>query len=260
MMVYVVGMIGAMWGSFLNMAAYRLLHDESFLIARSFCPHCKKTIAWYDLVPVASFLLLQGQCRQCHEPILWLYPFIELMSGVVAVVLWQDYLHALSPTSYYAVARLGCYSILFSGLLIMTRTDFEALVFPRSVLFALIPVGIAGSALGIFPVTLQGSLIGGVIGFGALWLMGALFWYLFGKEGIGEGDRELLGVLGLFFGPLGIWSIMLIGSLVGATAGICYLFLTGQDRDTRIPFGPFLALGALGYVYAGDWLVALLLR
>lgn len=259
MIIYLVGVLGAVWGSFLNMAAYRLLHEESFLIARSFCPHCKKSIAWYDLMPVISFLLLYGRCRACHESISWLYPFIELMTIAASVVVWRDYLYTWAQTPYHALVRAVCYGLLFSGLLIMTRTDFEALVFPRIILLALVPVGLIGSALGVLPVTLQGSLLGGAIGFGSLWLLGTIFRMALGKEGIGEGDRELLGVLGLFFGPLGIWSIMMIGSLTGAIAGISYLLLTGQGRDTRIPFGPFLALGALGYVYAGDWLLSLLL-
>ena len=247
-MVLVI-LISLIWGSFLNMLAHRLLSGDSLLIARSFCPTCRHTIAWYDLFPVISYCLLRGQCRSCGVLISPLYPCVELMAVGAGMLIWHDYVYQFSPTPYFAAARAAVYVLLGSGLIVATRTDLQAMVIPQLVIVSLIPVGIIAAALGVLPVSLWMSVLGGVLGYACLWLLGRGFEHATGRSGIGEGDIELLAVLGVFFGPIGVWAILMTSSLSGSVAALIYLAFTGQGRNTRIPFGPFLSIAAFVYLY-----------
>lgn len=260
MIIALVIISGLVWGSFLNMFAYRLLSGDSLLISRSFCPSCKKAVAWHDLVPVFSYLFLKGRCRSCFNSISYLYPLIEICAAFAAVVVWYDYQAVVLPTPHYAFARAASFSLLYSGLLVATRTDLDAMVIPRFVTAGLAGLGVLAAALGVLaPVTLKLSIIGGVIGYGLLWLLGHAYKKAAGRQGVGEGDMELLGVIGLFFGPIGVWGVLLVSSIVGSLSAIAYLVMTGQGRNTRIPFGPFLSLATLVYLHYYDWFISYLL-
>ena len=233
------------WGSFLNMLAYRLIYDKSLLIPRSFCPHCKHTIAWYDLIPVVSWLMLRGKCRHCHKPISVLYPFIELLTPLLLAPLFVTI-----PAQY-----LVGYFLFFSALIISIRTDLETLLISRWVSLFAIPAGWVLAGLGLLPITLGQSVVGSFFGYGILQLISWLFWKLSGKEGMGLGDIELLGFIGAFVGPLGAWITLMIGSLLGTVAGTLYWIAT---KSRKFPFGPFLALGAMTYVLCQKQIIALL--
>lgn len=259
MMIALIIVLSLIWGSFLNMMAYRLISGDSLLISRSFCPHCRQVIAWYDLIPVLSYVSLRGKCRSCQDFISPLYPVIELLAAGAGVLIWTDSLMHTFPTPYYAAARAICYFFLFSGLIIATRTDLQAMVIPRLVITCLIPIGILGAALSVLSISLPMSIMGGILGYVSLWSLSKAFRLATGKDGIGEGDMELLGVLGIYFGPIGIWAILLTSSCIGSISALVYLVGTGQGRNTRIPFGPFLSMAAFVYLYGQHWFARFLM-
>ena len=239
-MIALVFIFGLIWGSFLNVVAYRLVFEKSFWAARSACPACKKTINWYDLIPVVSWIILRGKCRSCRKPISVLYPLVELATAGMVTAL---FLVHTNPLSFFA------YTIFASALIVATRTDLQAMVIPQLVSIALAPLGVFFAALGVLDITMVDSMMGAIGGYGILWLIGTFYRLRTGVQGIGEGDMELLCLIGAFLGPVGVWASLMIGSVTGAVIGGLYLYLSGKGRKARIPFGPFLALGAIAALF-----------
>jgi prepilin signal peptidase PulO-like enzyme (type II secretory pathway) len=229
--------LGTVWGSFLNVVAYRLLSGDSFFKIRSFCPHCHRTLEWYELVPLISWIFLQGKCRTCGASISKLYPFIEFLSAASFSLLILQ-----TPTDWW----IG-YSIFFSLLLISVRTDLQAMLISRWVTLCALPIPFVLSFTTFLPLTPIQSLIGCIsAGFFLKMIQLSFKWYK-GKEGLGQGDIDLLMLIGAFTGFLGWWSTLFFGSVAG-TLYACLLLLQKQSLLQRIPFGPFLAFGAALYV------------
>jgi len=226
-------------GSFLNVIAYRLVHPHTLFIKRSFCPHCHHFIAWYDLIPIASWIVLKGKCRRCKHTISPLYPFIEI------ITLISFWLLVLTQPTYYWFA----YSIAIAALIITIRTDLETLLISRLVTLFLIPLLWLFIALNLLPITLTQSVQGMLLGGGFLWLIGLMYQLFTGKQGLGQGDIDLLAFIGSLLGPLKCWMALLIGSVTGSLLGIAILLICRNSWNRVIPFGPFLALGALTVLF-----------
>jgi leader peptidase (prepilin peptidase)/N-methyltransferase len=227
------------WGSFLNMAAYRLTYEKPFFRKRSYCPSCDKTIFWYDNIPLLSWIILKGRCRFCSVPISYLYPAVELLSGIIFTALF------LMSAKFFVA-----YFICFSALIAATRADLQAMVIPQIFTLGMVPIGILFSFAGFTKVSGVESIIGAVIGYGLLWAVATIFKYFKKREGLGVGDMELLGMIGSFMGVDGVRFSLLIGSISGLLIGGAYLYFFKKNRYTRIPFGPFLALGAIVYFFS----------
>lgn len=230
------------------MLSHRLIHNESF-DGRSRCVHCAHTIAWYDLVPVFSWMALKGACRACGKPISPLYPFIELLTLAVFMCM-VIYI----PITYW----LG-YSIFFSALIVTIRSDLDCMLISRVATLFLIPVGLLLSVVHMLPITAQESMLGTLVGYGFLWLIATAFTYCTGKNGMGQGDLDLLCFIGAFTGPFGCWISVLIGSITGSVSGLWYMAAIRPSDTIKIPFGPFLALGALVFVFLKQPLLCFLL-
>ena len=228
------------WGSFLNVVAYRLLINESFVCKRSYCPHCKHKIAWYDLIPLISFFLLKGKCRYCHKKITWLYPFIEIATALIFTLM----IIFIEP-SYW----LG-YGIFFSALIVNIRTDLQKMVIPRITSLYLAPIGCICAFLKLLPISFYQSLMGSIFGYFTLFIIAKTFYYTTKKQGLGEGDFDLLALIGAFTGIQGAWMSLFIGSVAGSIIGIFLILVEKYSRNTKIPFGPFLAFGALFYLFS----------
>lgn len=226
-------------GSFFNVMAYRILAGKSFLRGRSRCPQCKSKLRWYDLIPVISFIALGGKCRYCHKQILWLYPFIEILTALIflCMVLFID-LH-------YWIA----YSLFFSALIINTRTDLQEMVIPNITSRYLIPIGWICAFLGIIPLMPLQSIIGSIIGYLILFLIAKTFYLITKKEGLGEGDFDLLAMIGAFTGIQGVFASLFYGSIIGSIVGILLIIFGKFSRNSKLPFGPFLALGATIHIF-----------
>lgn len=229
----------ACWGSFLNVVAYRLIHGISIIFIPSVCPHCKTAIAWYDLIPLISWLILHGSCRTCKKPISYLYPCIEIISACLFTAL-----SILMPADYFSA-----YFIFFSALIVTIRSDIEYMLISRMVTLYLVPVAFIFAWYNWLPISLYISIIGALGGYLFLYGIAYLFWLITKKEGMGQGDFDLLALIGAFTGPVGCWMSILIGSIFGSCIGIALMFIRGSYESIKIPFGPFLALGAIAYIF-----------
>ena len=188
---------------------------------------------------------MKGRCRK--KPISILYPFIELLTGVLAVLLGT-----LIDSQY----QLG-YGIFFSALIVTIRTDFERMLISRYMTWCMIPVAFLLCFTQHLPLTVPASILGTVAGYGIIWLIAYLFHRFRKIQGLGEGDLDLLAMIGAFTGISGAWVSLFLGAFLGTLAGILIIFKTKKLR-VKFPFGPWLSAGAIIYVLTKDSLERLL--
>jgi leader peptidase (prepilin peptidase) / N-methyltransferase len=235
------GVFGAVIGSFLNVVAYRLPRRESLVRPASRCPSCGTPIKPYDNIPVLSWLLLRGRCRSCAAPISARYPLVEGLSALLC---------AGAVLVGGGVAKEVLRALMTLLLVPVASIDLEHRIIPnRLTAFGALLAIAAGTALD--PAGEPGRLIAGAAAGGAL-LLAALAY----PGGMGMGDVKLAGVMGLFLGGA-VAPALLVALLAGAIAGAVVIARKGvpAGRKTAVPFGPFLALGGVLAVFAGDPLV-----
>lgn len=242
---------GAVVGSFLNVCICRMPRDESVVSPPSHCPGCGYRICWYDNIPLVSYLLLRGKCRGCGSHISWQYPLVELINGLLTLALFLRF----GPTLTFLVFFLFC-----SSLVVVTFIDIEHQIIPDEISLSGIVVGFACSFFLPWLGWLN-SLAGILLGGGSLLLVAWGYHRLTGKEGMGGGDIKLLAMMGAFLGWRAVPFIIFAGSLVGSVVGISMMLFQKRDSKLAIPFGPYLALGALLYIFYGrsliQWYLAL---
>jgi leader peptidase (prepilin peptidase) / N-methyltransferase len=238
----VVGLFGAVIGSFLNVCIHRLPRQESVAWPGSHCPACGQAIAWYDNIPLFSYLLLMGRCRHCAVPISIRYPIVEALNAVGYVaLLW--FFGPVWPTV--------AYGLLYSALLVVAGTDLSHKIIPNAITFPGIIVGLVSAAT-ILPLGLMNGVIGLLVGGGILWLLAWASPYLFGKEGMGGGDIKLLAMIGAFLGWKPALLTIMVGSFLGSLVGVSLIAGGIIKRQDYIPFGPFLVCGALVALFFGQ--------
>lgn len=246
---FLIIVFSACWGSFLNVVGYRLIQGKTIL-GRSFCPHCSQTLSWYDLIPLFSYAYLRGKCRHCTVSISVLYPLIEALTVLSFFVAY----YRIDETYYFSTF------IFFSALIVTIRTDLETMLISQWTTLALVPLGILFSVVDMIPIYPLNSILGAAIGYFIPWLIGILFYLIAKKRGIGQGDFDLMALVGAFTGVIGVWATLLIGSLLGSFIGGMYLYLNGAlRRNVKIPFGPFLAVGAIIYTLYAERITLMLL-
>ncbi len=235
------GVSGLILGSFLNVVAYRLPRGESLSMPASHCPSCDTPIKPYDNVPVLSWLLLRGRCRSCKGSVSWRYPLVE---GGTALLLVAVVLAKGADRD----AWLGLALVLL--LVPVTLIDLDHRIIPNKLMALGTVVSIA-----LVLATDPGSLVEHLIAAGAAggFLLVAALAY---PGGMGMGDVKLAGVMGLFLGSA-VAPAMLIAFLTGSLVGAAIIARKGakEGRKTAIPFGPYLAFGALAGLFAGDAIV-----
>ncbi len=258
---WMAGLFGLAIGSFLNVVVHRLpvMLDRNWqsqcrellnpnqpqsdvperfdlIMPRSRCPHCGHAITALENIPVLSFLWLRGKCSACHKPISWRYPFVELLTGCLSVlVAWQF------GFSLAALAGLA----LTWGLIALSFIDVDRQLLPDDLTLPLLWAGLLFNIFAVF-VPLSSAVIGAAAGYISLWLVYQLFKLTTGKEGMGYGDFKLFAVLGAWLGWQSLPLIILLASMVGAVVGISFIVFFGHDRRMPIPFGPFLC--AAGWI------------
>lgn len=281
---------GCLVGSFCNVCVGRWPYGESVISPRSRCPKCKNPIAWYDNIPLLSWLFLGAKCRHCKLPISWQYPFVEALTGVLfLLVFWRFGFDAATPV----------YMGLCAAMIVVTFQDFADWTIPNEITFPGIPLGLV---LSVFAMFLEGktqlrvldpvdSLLGIALGGGSLYAMDRITVLLLKKPGMGFGDVKLLAMLGAFLGWKGVIAIIVLASFAGSIIGILMLLffrMRGESTTTTLtteetaekdspldedddgvtleghylPFGPYLALGGIVYMFVGpelwDWYISLM--
>lgn len=222
-------------GSFLNVCIVRVPRGQSVIWPGSCCPQCGAPIRWFDNVPLVNFLWLHARCRWCRGTIAWRYPLVEFLNG-------SGYLGIVWKFGFSMSAAV--YALLLSALLVVMMIDFDHRMIPDVISLPGIMIGFV-AAVFILPLGWAGSLVGMVVGGGVLWMLALLSPYLFGKEGMGGGDIKLLAMIGAFLGWQSVLMTLFLASLVGAAAGIGLMIFHRIERGQYIPFGPFLAVGAV---------------
>jgi leader peptidase (prepilin peptidase)/N-methyltransferase len=245
--------LGLIVGSFLNVVIHRLpkmmeaqwqrdcaefteeapLEAEKLSLAfpRSRCPHCDAEIKATQNIPVLSYLMLGGKCAACNLPISVRYPFIE----TITALLW-----ILCGLQFGVSDALAGAMLLTAILVVLTVIDLDHQLLPDSLTLPLLWIGLLINIDGTF-VSLESAVLGAVFGYLCLWSVFWLFKIVTGKEGMGYGDFKLLAALGAWFGLTALPTIVLFSSVVGAVLGIAMILTGKQNRDTPMPFGPFLA-------------------
>jgi len=230
-----VFMLGIVIGSFLTVCVHRIPLGRSIVAPRSACPQCGNQIRWYDNVPLLSFLWLKGRCRQCQTRIPSRYPIIEFTNGLgYLLVFWRFGL--TWPTLVYAG--------LFSIFLLVTWIDWDHKIIPDVITLPGIVLGFVCAAL-LLPTGWASSLMGILVGGGVLLFLAWISPYIFGKEGMGGGDIKFLAMVGAFLGWQQALLTLMVASVVGAVVGMGLLVCKVMEKGQYIPFGPYLALGAL---------------
>ncbi|HJU06312.1 MAG TPA: A24 family peptidase [Nitrospiraceae bacterium] len=245
-------MIGLVVGSFLNVCIHRIPLQKSVMWRSSQCPHCATPIKLYDNIPLLSYVFLRARCRSCQTPISFRYPMVEVLNGIgYALIVWRF------GWGFPSVV----YAVLFSALLIVTWIDLAHQIIPDRITLPGIGLGLLCAST-VLPVGLIDSFLGVVVGGGVLWGVAWISPYLFGKEGMGGGDIKLLAMVGAFLGWKPTLLTILIGAVAGSVVGIGLILFKAIRRDQYVPFGPFLACGAIiSMFYHHDilrWYISLL--
>ena len=242
--------VGLCVGSFLNVCIYRIPAGESIVHPGSRCPACRTPIRFTDNVPLIGYLRLKGKCRQCGVEISPRYPIVELIMGLLSIAVFVKY--DVSP-------EWPVYFIFVATLLTLSLIDFDHYILPNVITLPGIPLCFLGS-LFLPSMTVKDSLIGILAGGGSLWLVGFLYQKIAGKEGMGGGDVKLLAMIGALLGWKGVLFTIFFGSALGTLVGVAVMLPSGGVMKKKIPFGPFLSLGAAGYVFFGQELIDWYLR
>lgn len=236
---------GAVVGSFLNVCIYRLPNNESLVFPASHCPKCGYKIPPYDNIPLLSYLLLGGRCRFCKIRISPQYPVVELINGLLTLFLFMKLGFSLT----FLVLFIFC-----SALVAITFIDLEHRIIPDVISIPGIVIGFIASFF--LPwLGWQNSLIGILAGGGSLLLVAYGYQLIAKKEGMGGGDIKLLAMMGAFLGWKAVPFIIFASSLVGSVIGITLMLVQKKDSKLAIPFGPFLAFGAILYIFFGRQLI-----
>jgi len=237
---------GLVIGSFLNVCIHRLPSSQSIVHPRSRCPQCGHLIRVYDNIPVLSYLILRGRCRDCGARISLRYPVVELLSGAFAAM---------------AVARFGLgwqallMYALIAAFLVITFIDLDHRIIPDVITLPGIPIGLAAS-FGPGMISPLEALLGILAGGGSLFLVAWGYQLVTQREGMGGGDIKLLAMIGAFIGWKGVLLTIFIASLTGTLAGMALIFRRRGDMKLAVPFGPFLAVGAIAYLFMGPELIS----
>jgi leader peptidase (prepilin peptidase)/N-methyltransferase len=243
--VFVLAAFGLLVGSFLNVCIYRVPRGESIVWPASRCTDCGRNLAWYENVPVVSWLLLRGRCRTCGAAISSMYPLVELVTAVLFAASAALY----GPSGLLAVRlAFGC------ALIVLFAIDLRLRVLPNVITLPGIAVGLAASWF--LPPGWLSSLIGAAAGAGILFAIAEAYCRVRGQDGLGMGDVKMLAMVGAFLG----WPLMILtlvfASFAGSIVGVTLIASGRGSMQAALPFGTFLAVGALVAAAAGDPILA----
>lgn len=233
-------LFGGIIGSFLNVVILRLPKEEaSIVFPASHCPRCKAILHWYENIPVLSYLVLRGKCHHCKAKISLQYPVVELSLALLSAALVQKFGLSVNYAGYF---------LFIAALLVIIWIDLYHQIIPDVISLPGIVLGFIFSLVNP-SLHWQSSLIGILAGGGVLYAI-ALFYFLWRKiDGMGGGDIKLLAMIGAFLGWQALPFVILASSLSGTFVGLLAMLKQKKGGQTRIPFGPFLSISALLYLF-----------
>ena len=238
-------LLGLIVGSFLNVCIYRIPKGESIVFPSSKCTQCGNSLKWYHNIPVASYLALRGRCAFCGKPISFVYPLVELCMGLLSLALFAKF--GWSWTFLFLF-------LFLAALVVVTFIDLQLQIIPDVISLPGIAVGFGSSFLRP-ELSVWDSLIGIVAGGGALLAVFLVYYALTKREGMGIGDVKLLAMIGAFLGWRSLLFVILSSSLLGAVSGLAVMLIKSRNIKLAIPFGPFLSLGAVMYLFFGKEII-----
>jgi leader peptidase (prepilin peptidase)/N-methyltransferase len=284
LLTFFVAALGACLGSFLNVCIYRIPREMSVVRPRSHCPACGHQIPALLNIPLVSWCLLGGRCRFCRAPISARYVLVEALSAVLFVLVWFKFAAAAIDPAWAGRAAqaarsavvpwpaggllglvpfddpllLLVYGLAVFGLLLGTFVDIEHMILPNRVTIGGMILGIVFSlaipALHDTASRLTALIRGAtglVVGFGLLWFVAEAGSRIFRKEAMGFGDVKLMGAIGAFFGWRAVLFTLIASSFAGSIVGVSLVVAGRRQMQGRIPYGPFLAVGALVWLFWG---------
>ena len=244
-MILAFALAGLVAGSFLNVCIHRLPRGESPVWPGSHCPSCGRALAWYENVPIVSWLVLRGRCRTCRAPISPMYPLVELTTAVVFAGGVAVY-----GLTWLLAVRLG----FAAALVVLFMIDLRHRILPNVITLPGIAAGLAASWF--LPPGPVSSLLGMAAGGGMLFAIAEAYYRVRGQEGLGMGDVKMLAMIGAFLGwPLTILTLVL-ASFAGSLVGVALIASGRGGLQAALPFGTFLAIGAVVAAVAGDGMLA----
>jgi leader peptidase (prepilin peptidase)/N-methyltransferase len=255
--VAAAAIFGAIWGSFFNVCIARVPLGQSVVRPGSRCQSCGAPVRAADNVPILSYFLLRGRCRACGATFSARYPLIEALAAVLAAVLWWRLVVA-EPQVAAAVrlARFALYFVFAGALVVLSFIDLDTKLLPDVITLPAIPV-LFLAAFGAHDVPWRERLIGAAAGYLFVRLIADFYYYVLKREGLGLGDGKLLAMIGAVFGWRALPLVVFAGALSGVLVSLPILLARRRGSDgesllrVQIPFGPFLALGALVYLFFG---------
>jgi leader peptidase (prepilin peptidase) / N-methyltransferase len=265
----IVGILGLLVGSFLNVVIYRLpkmlqqdwkeqcslileqeppeLEKVTLSTPNSTCPHCGHAIKPWENIPIVSYLFLRGKCSACRASISIRYPIIEAVTGVLSLAVAYKF-----GASYATLSTLA----LTWSLIALTMIDADTQLLPDNITLPLLWLGLIANYFGTLT-DFSSAFWGAIFGYLALWSVYWAFKLLTGKEGMGYGDFKLLAALGAWLGWQMLPIIILLSSVVGAIIGIGMILIRGKDKNVPMPFGPYLAIAGWIALVWGDAIKAI---
>jgi leader peptidase (prepilin peptidase) / N-methyltransferase len=245
LLILTVALLGLVVGSFLNVVIHRVPERRSVVRPRSRCPRCDTTLKHWDNVPVISWVLLRGRCRSCHGAISIRYPLVEVATAALFVA---------AALRFGADPVLPAFLVVFAALLAISAVDLERFIVPNRILYPALfmaaPLLVVAAALDGDWSSLWGAALGGALAWVLLFAI-----HMASPKGMGFGDVRLAGLIGMLLGWLSIGHVLLglfLAFLTAALIGVGLMVAGVRGRKDRVPFGPFLALGAITAVFVGS--------
>jgi leader peptidase (prepilin peptidase)/N-methyltransferase len=235
-----VFVFGLAVGSFLNVCIHRLPLRESLAWPASRCPHCRTPIRPYDNIPVVSYAILRGRCRTCGQPISLQYPIIELATALVFLAAYLMF----APPLLFQRLLFAC------AMIVLFVIDLEHRILPDAITLPGIVVGFLFSFF--MPPGWIDSLLGLLLGGGVLWAMAEVYFRLRHEEGMGFGDVKMLAMIGAFLGWKLVLLTLVLSSFIGSVVGLALIITKRGDMKYALPFGTFLAIGAIAASVVGE--------
>ncbi len=231
---------GAIVGSFLNVVILRLPKENSSIVfPASHCPACSTPLSWYENIPIVSYIFLRGRCAHCNITISLQYPTVELLMALLSGAVFHKFGLSFTAAGYFAFC---------AALLTIIWIDIHHQIIPDIISLPGIVLGFLFAFINT-NITWQSSLIGLLVGGGVLYTIALLYLLLRKQEGMGGGDIKLLAMIGAFLGWQSLLFVIFFSSVTGTIVGLAAMVKQKKGGATRIPFGPFLSLSSIIYLF-----------